>query len=622
MFWSSISLSPTAIASPPFPLTELFFPPLSPTPTLTPATFKLRFSSTCRCTKTDLTSQHEETPPNPYPEQDETPQAAAAAEEETFQVLTAIHTQYNDILIVDTPQSRMLLLDSTHNVHSVLQKGDEKWTGSYWDEFVSLPPIVPEGPIAIYGLGGGTAAHLMLDVWPSLQLEGWEIDEILIDKAREYFGLSNLEKCNDVGGQLQVHIDDAFSHEQHRPSGYAGIIIDLFSDGKVLSQLQEFPWQSKGELRPLILKSHPTKILLIQTPMEDLEGTYYLSPATNETGTIICSRANQKDLYFMRNTGQEFEVFTNVHWLVFSYHLHVSCPYLTGCNMFYNCLCQVEIWLELSDRLMPGGRLMVNCGGVSESSLDGKVQHPSIDDIWMQNSTIKALAEAFPGQVCCNTMHVKEQEYDLLDPMYDEYSEESENVYVRQPVGEQLLAINMKAEFLKAVFPIELEMQKCKGVTLGELSPHLFAVVDPSYRQMINKGISLAILVSGENGVGKYLAYMGGRVNNALEQSVEQNVLESNPALEAFGNTKTVDALDELEEYLATRGAMDVVWISQTEQDAVFLFVVNWKRMPESQGQNYLALTGPLPDLTSWSAMVPSCLSEAVKQWKPCRPFH
>lgn len=69
--------------------------------------------------------------------------------------------------------------------------------------------------------------------------------------------------------------------------------------------------------------------------------------------------------------------------------------------MFYNCLCQVEIWLELSDRLMPGGRFMVNCGGVSESSLVGKVQHQSIDDIWMQNSTIKALAEAFPGQVCC-----------------------------------------------------------------------------------------------------------------------------------------------------------------------------------------------------------------------------
>lgn len=27
--------------------------------------------------------------------------------------------------------------------------------------------------------GGGTAAHLMLDLWPSLQLEGWEIDYIV-----------------------------------------------------------------------------------------------------------------------------------------------------------------------------------------------------------------------------------------------------------------------------------------------------------------------------------------------------------------------------------------------------------------------------------------------------------
>lgn len=40
-------------------------------------------------------------------------------------------------------------------------------------------------------------------------------------------------------------------------------------------------------------------------------------------------------------------------------------------------------------------------------------------------------------------------------------------------------------------------------------------------------------------------------------------------------NCIEVDALDEFEEYLATRGAMDVVWISQTEQDAVFLFVVS-----------------------------------------------
>ncbi|XP_034681671.1 uncharacterized protein LOC117911414 isoform X2 [Vitis riparia] len=103
--------------------------------------------------------------------------STAQDEQEDFQVLTAIKSEYNDILILDTPKSRLLLLDSTHNVHSIFNK-EEKRTGSYWDEFASLPAIVPEGPIAIFGLGGGTAAHLLLDLWPSLKLEGWEIDEI------------------------------------------------------------------------------------------------------------------------------------------------------------------------------------------------------------------------------------------------------------------------------------------------------------------------------------------------------------------------------------------------------------------------------------------------------------
>ncbi|KAK8681068.1 hypothetical protein V6N13_053475 [Hibiscus sabdariffa] len=92
-------------------------------------------------------------------------------------------------------------------------------------------------------------------------------------------------------------------------------------------------------------------------------------------------------------------------------------------------------------------------------------------------------------------------------------------------------------------------MEKYKGAALGELSPHPFAIADSAYRQMITEQISQAILVSGESGAGKtestkmlmqYLAFMGGKVNNTEERSVEQKVLESNPVLEAFGNAKTV----------------------------------------------------------------------------------
>ncbi|PKA59009.1 hypothetical protein AXF42_Ash001102 [Apostasia shenzhenica] len=91
-------------------------------------------------------------------------------------------------------------------------------------------------------------------------------------------------------------------------------------------------------------------------------------------------------------------------------------------------------------------------------------------------------------------------------------------------------------------------MEQYKGAGFGELSPHVFAVADVAYRSMINEGKSNSILVSGESGAGKtettkmlmrYLAYLGGR--SGIEgRTVEQQVLESNPVLEAFGNAKTV----------------------------------------------------------------------------------
>ncbi|KZV41235.1 hypothetical protein F511_42746 [Dorcoceras hygrometricum] len=159
-------------------------------------------------------------------------------DEEDFQVLVAIQSLYNHIVILDSPSSRLLLLDTTGTIHSILNKGS-KWTNSYWDEFATLPPIVPTGPIAIFGMGGGTAAHLMLELWPSLQLEGWEIDEILIDMSRDYLGLSDLEKHNSDGGILNIHIGDVFSPSVGITGGYSGIIVDLFANGKVLPQLEE-----------------------------------------------------------------------------------------------------------------------------------------------------------------------------------------------------------------------------------------------------------------------------------------------------------------------------------------------------------------------------------------------
>ncbi|XP_051151183.1 myosin-15 isoform X2 [Andrographis paniculata] len=91
-------------------------------------------------------------------------------------------------------------------------------------------------------------------------------------------------------------------------------------------------------------------------------------------------------------------------------------------------------------------------------------------------------------------------------------------------------------------------MEQYKGAPFGELSPHVFAVADASYRAMMSDGCSQSILVSGESGAGKtettklimqYLTYVGGRAADD-DITVEQQVLESNPLLEAFGNARTL----------------------------------------------------------------------------------
>jgi hypothetical protein len=47
----------------------------------------------------------------------------------------------------------------------------------------------------------------------------------LIDKAREYLGLSDLEKRTVAGGILNVCIGDAFSQSVNVSGGYAGEIL-------------------------------------------------------------------------------------------------------------------------------------------------------------------------------------------------------------------------------------------------------------------------------------------------------------------------------------------------------------------------------------------------------------
>jgi myosin heavy chain 6/7 len=99
------------------------------------------------------------------------------------------------------------------------------------------------------------------------------------------------------------------------------------------------------------------------------------------------------------------------------------------------------------------------------------------------------------------------------------------------------------------------------GKRRNEVPPHLFAVADEAYRNMVQDRENQSMLITGESGAGKtentkkvisYFAIVGASQQSAAEKekekekggkkvgTLEEQIVQTNPVLEAFGNAKTV----------------------------------------------------------------------------------
>ncbi|XP_043241429.1 myosin heavy chain, muscle-like isoform X49 [Amphibalanus amphitrite] len=90
-----------------------------------------------------------------------------------------------------------------------------------------------------------------------------------------------------------------------------------------------------------------------------------------------------------------------------------------------------------------------------------------------------------------------------------------------------------------------------KGKRRNEVPPHIFAISDGAYTDMMNNSENQSMLITGESGAGKtentkkviaYFANVGasGKKKEDGKGNLEDQVVQTNPVLEAFGNAKTV----------------------------------------------------------------------------------
>ncbi|KAM3718976.1 Unconventional myosin-VI [Dirofilaria immitis] len=136
----------------------------------------------------------------------------------------------------------------------------------------------------------------------------------------------------------------------------------------------------------------------------------------------------------------------------------------------------------------------------------------------------------------CSLIHLNDSS--LLNNCRLRYNRKQFYTYV----ANILIAIN-PYEHISGLYNNDM-VQKYKGQSLGTLPPHIFAIADKAYRDMMRNQESQSIIISGESGAGKtesqkYIIRFLCESWGHLVGTIEQRILEVSTILESFGNAKT-----------------------------------------------------------------------------------
>ncbi|TVS18820.1 MAG: methyltransferase domain-containing protein [Planctomycetaceae bacterium] len=155
---------------------------------------------------------------------------------------------YNEVLVTETGQGlRVLRFEPDGARQTVVKPGDPEHLELPYARVIPLGLALADDPqrVLIVGLGGGTIPSMFRKHLPELRIDAVEIDPVVVDVARRYFGFRE-------DAAMRAYVQDGRQFIQQRTNLYDVIFLDAFGADSIPHSLttREFLQSVRRALKP------------------------------------------------------------------------------------------------------------------------------------------------------------------------------------------------------------------------------------------------------------------------------------------------------------------------------------------------------------------------------------